>query len=353
MRRTIFHNVMLIVALTATIPATSAQHGVQRQPWQRPRSNGYRRSATTRHPQNYMQPPDLSSHFLDDPDWMTDTKNRRWDVNLRTRRPNSYSWTSRLVIANVIMYAAQVINPQVTQWGIKISDRILRGEELYRLISPVFLHGSIYHIFGNMASLNNIGHEAETLFGGGRFLATYLVAGAAGNYLSALKSPNPALGASGAVFGVMASFYVFLNRHDWLLGRQGKAYSDAITQTLLFNLFIGAVNPMVDNWAHLGGAIGGAAMAYYFGPRLYLAELPGGGNTVVDRPMLRLPRYIEAVPERVSNAITRMSRRLKIWRYKVELPNKPWRPKNTWNKVNYQRRRDTPNRSIKPQLDNF
>ena len=61
----------------------------------------------------------------------------------------------------------------------------------------------------------------------------------------ATNSPNPALGASGAVFGVMASFYVFLARNDWVMGQMGEAYSSAITQTLLINLVMGAVNPMV------------------------------------------------------------------------------------------------------------
>lgn len=282
---------------------------------------------------------------------MTDNKNRLWNVRLRERRPNKFSWTSRLVAANVLMYAVQVFNPRVTQLGVKLSDRILRGEDLYRLISPVFLHGSIYHLFTNMYSLNNVGPTTEQLFGSGRFIISYLVAGAAGNYLSALKSPNPALGASGAVFGVMASFYVFLSRHDWLLGSSGRSYSDAITQTLMINLVLGAMNPMVDNWGHLGGAIGGAAMAYYFGPRLYLAELPDGGRTVVDRPILRMPRYIEAMPERISNGLTRLTRRLQIWRFKSVLPDKPWRPKGSWNKVNYQRRANAPNRSIKPKIE--
>ena len=63
--------------------------------------------------------------------------------------------------------------------------------------------------------------------------------------LTDTESPNPALGASGAVFGVMASFYVFLARNDWALGAQGEAYSSAITQTLLINLVMGAVNPMM------------------------------------------------------------------------------------------------------------
>lgn len=337
--------------LTLTVLPSCAQQSFQQQPWQRPARN-YRSSSSSSSYSAVPPPSDISSHFLDDPNWMTDNRNRLWNARLRSRRPNSkFSWTSTLVAANVLMYAVQVFNPRVTQLGVKLSDQILRGEELYRLITPVFLHGSIIHLFTNMYSLKNVGPTTEEIFGRGRFIVNYLVAGAAGNYLSALKSPNPALGASGAVFGVMSSFYVFLSRHDWLLGSSGRSYSDAITQTLMINLVIGAMNPMVDNWGHLGGAIGGAAMAYYFGPRLYLAELPDGGRTVVDRPILRMPRYIEAVPERFSNSITRMTRRLQIWRHKADLPDKPWRPKDTWSKVNYQRRRAAPNRSIKPRID--
>lgn len=142
---------------------------------------------------------------------------------------------------------------------------------------------------------------------------------------------------------------MFLSRHDWLLGSSGRAYSDSVTQTLLINLALGAINPMIDNWGHLGGAIGGAAMAYYFGPRLYLAELPNGGRTIVDRPIVRLPRSIEAIPERTSNVLTRMTRRMQVWRYKSELPAKPWRPKES-GPSNFQRKMDMPNRSIKPKL---
>lgn len=221
---------------------------------------------------------------------------------------------------------------------------------MYRLLSPVFLHGSIIHILVNMSSLRNVGPNAENYFGSGRFLGTYLMSGIAGNYLSALQSPNPALGASGAIAGIVAGVYVFVNRHDWLFGRQGKAISDSIVQSALMTAMIGVVNPQVDNWGHLGGAIGGAAMAYYFGPRLYLAAVPGGGHTVIDRPILRLPRPIEAAPQRVSETATRIARRLKVWRYRSELPDKPWRPKDSWNKINYQRRRDTPNKSIKPKI---
>lgn len=330
---------------------TMAEQTFQQRPWQRPaRSARSSTTASSSYRNAVPAPNDYGSHYLDDPNWMKDDKNRMWNVRLRERRPNKHSWTSRLVLANVAMYALQAFRPGVTQWGVKLSDRILRGEDLYRLVSPVFLHGSIYHLFTNMYSLNNVGPTTEQIFGSGRYLISYLVAGAAGNLLSAVQSPNPALGASGAVFGVMASFFVFLNRHDWLLGNSGRSYSDSITQTLMINLVIGAMNPMVDNWGHLGGAIGGAAMAYYFGPRLYLAELPDGGRTIVDRPIVRLPRSIESLPEKTTNLLSRMTRRLQIWRHTSNLSDKPWRPKGKWNKVNYHGRSNTPNRSIKPNI---
>jgi membrane associated rhomboid family serine protease len=337
----------LVVAFTFIFCGTRsfAQHSFQQHPWQKSPRHQRSQSDTQR------AVPDSQSHFLDDEEWMTDKRVRSWDVQLKSRRPNRYSWTSQLILANVIMYGLQSMNPAVTQLGVKLSDRILRGEELYRLITPVFLHGSIFHLFSNMYSLNNVGVTCEQLFGSGRYLVSFMVAGAAGNLLSAVNSPNPALGASGAVFGVMASFYVFLSRHEWLLGNAGRSYSGAITQTLFINLAIGAMNPMVDNWGHLGGALGGAAMAYYFGPRLYLAETLDGGRIIVDRPILRLPRSIESIPEKISTRTTRMFRRMQIWRYTADLPEKPWRPKGGSSpKINYQRRMDAPNRSIKPKL---
>lgn len=112
---------------------------------------------------------------------------------------------------------------------------------------------------------------------------------------------------------------------------------------------LGAVNPMVDNWGHLGGAIGGAAMAYYFGPRLYHAELPGGGFTIVDRPIVRLPKAIESMPERISDTLTRITRRMRILGYKADSPSKPWRPKGG-QATDYRRRKNAPNQSIKPNF---
>ena len=119
--------------------------------------------------QQQQQPRDYSTIFLDVDEFQRDKKARIWQVNFKTRQPGKYSWATRLVIANVLCYLAQSWNPRITQMFVKDSAKILRGQELYRLLTPVFLHGGVAHLAMNMYSLRNIGPDVEKLFGPGRF----------------------------------------------------------------------------------------------------------------------------------------------------------------------------------------
>lgn len=149
---------------------------------------------------------------------------------------------------------------------------------------------------------------------------------------------------SGAVFGMVGAYITFLSRHDWLLGRAGDEMSSRLMQTIVLNVGLGLITPMIDNWAHMGGAVGGAAVAYLIGPRLYLTDTPHHGRLVVDRPIVRLPRQIESIPENVADRWQRIMRRMQIIRYKADLKDQPWRSPR-----NQQQRRNAPNRSIKPK----
>ena len=322
--------------LASSSSASSSSFRRHNKPWRRPRSYYSSSSSSSYYP-------DYSSHFIDWEECRKDRRSRLWQVDFKTRKVGQLSVTSRLVWTNVIAFMAQVMSPNLTKWGIKLSERIMQGQEMYRLVTPIFLHGGLLHLGTNMISLQRVGGDVEKLFGSGRYLVTYVAAGVAGNVLSAMKSPNPSLGASGAVFGIVGAYFVFLNRNDWLLGSYGQSMTNAITQTIAMNIFLGAMNPVIDNWSHLGGVLGGAAMAYFFGPRLYLAELPDGGRAIVDRPIVRTPRSIEAFPDRVGEQFQRIIRRMQIGHYKLELPDAPWRQKNRPIRV------PTPNRSIKPQ----
>jgi len=179
-------------------------------------------------------------------------------------------------------------------------------------------------------SLGRSGGDVETLFGPGRFLASYLVAGVAGNMLSAYKTPNRSLGASGAVFGVFGAYFVFLSKNEWALGRSGRAMTNSIVETMGANLLLGAISPSLDNWAHLGGALGGAAVAHIFGPRLYKVNTPDGGRFLVDKPILRTPRFLE----NMGAPFARLAQRLQLsgsgqdkpWRRNYQVPRSPNTP---------------------------
>ena len=250
---------------------------------------------------------------------------RPWSIDTTNRRPGQYSWTSKIAIANIVIYGLQMMNPNITKMFAKRSDMILSGRQLYRLFTPMFLHGSVSHLMMNTFSLNNIGPEVERLFGGGRFLATYIVGGIAGNLASAYYTPNPSLGASGAVFGLMGAYYTFLSRNEDLFGRSGEAAMGRVGSTLGMNILFGMASPAIDNWAHIGGGIGGLAMATTFGPKLYLLGLPSGGRILVDKPAVRLPPSIEQIPGKVGKRLRRSRRRMQMNRYQSELKATPWR----------------------------
>lgn len=316
-------------------------------------------------PRKAKSPPDRSSTLFygdgsepddDDPVEVTKPTARKRQQDLtpwsfltydreKMKRPGSLSATSWIGWVNVVAYGIQVAYPSFTRWGLKLSDKITRGEDLYRLVSPIFLHGGLIHLATNTLSLSSVGPQVESYFGTGRFLATYLVSGIAGNVVSAYKSPNPALGASGAVFGIIGACAVFLLRNDGLFGARGDAMVQSLTRTIGVNLLFGAMMPMVDNWAHLGGLMGGAGFATMFGPRLVIATLPNGRQTIVDRPILRLPTHIESIPGKIGGRFNKIKRRMQVNLFKSDLREEPWRTKP--NRSNFQRQ-GVRDRSIRP-----
>lgn len=217
--------------------------------------------------------------------------------------------TGKIFLFNIALFGLQTAYPQITALGAKRSDMILEGRQLYRLLTPIFLHGGIAHLAANSYSLKSMGANVEQAFGQRRMLATYVASGIAGNVLSALQSPNPAVGASGAIFGLVGAYYAFLSRNQDLFGGAARRQKMALVETIGINVLLGATNPMIDNWGHLGGFIGGVGMAYLIGPKLYVARVPlggragaggpGAGNVVVDRPMLTF-RTLELVSEGTS-----------------------------------------------------
>jgi rhomboid protease GluP len=172
----------------------------------------------------------------------------------------------------VLVYIAQ----QATQqwlgydwplvWGVKWNEGILHGE-LWRLFTPMFLHGSIYHILFNMYALANIGPGLERHYGHRRFLALYVLGGFAGNVASFLMTAAPSLGSSTAIFGLLGAEGVLLYQNKRMFGGMAQRALSNIIMIAVVNLIIGLA-PGIDNWGHIGGLIGGTLFAWLGGPLL-------------------------------------------------------------------------------------
>lgn len=161
-------------------------------------------------------------------------------------------------------------------FGAKENYKILSGE-YWRFLTPVFLHANLLHLFVNCYSLHAIGVLVERIFGRYKFLAVYLIAGIMGNILSFIFSTNPGVGASGSIFGLLGALLYFGILKPSLFKSH---FGHSVVLTIIINLGYGLINPVIDNFAHLGGLIGGFSAAgvvlpserkWYTNRLLYLA----------------------------------------------------------------------------------
>jgi membrane associated rhomboid family serine protease len=162
----------------------------------------------------------------------------------------------------------------VLVWGAKVNLLIARGE-WWRLLTPIFIHADLLHVGFNCYALYYLGRDVERVSGAGRLALVFFFAGLAGNALSLLMSPRSAVGASGAVFGLIGASAVFFFRNRRLLGARGQAQLRSLIMLTVLNLALG-LRPGIDNWAHLGGLLGGLAMGWATMPVWGLVLSPAG-----------------------------------------------------------------------------
>jgi rhomboid protease GluP len=188
-------------------------------------------------------------------------------VQLAARIPwVTYTFLGLSVVVFILQYLSQSLlgNDLLAAFGAKINVNILAGQ-YWRLITPVLLHASIIHIAFNMYALYVLGPGLEQHYGAGAFLAIYLISGFAGNVISYWMSPNPSLGASTAIFGLVAAEAVFVYQNRFMFGARSRSILINLLTIVVINFILG-LSPGIDNWGHLGGLIGGLAFAWLGGP---------------------------------------------------------------------------------------
>jgi len=190
---------------------------------------------------------------------------------------------------NILLYVVQLAHSSLAlDWamlgGATANGHLIgvAGGQWYRMITSAFLPGTgglgILDIAFNMWALYIVGPALEQMLGPVRYLAIYLMS-ALGGALSYyfIASPNvPALGASGAIFGLFGAWFVLARRLnlDWR----------PIVTVIALNLVLGFVGSAYIAWQdHVGGLVTGAllAAAYVYAPRKNRGLIQLGATLVV------------------------------------------------------------------------
>lgn len=192
---------------------------------------------------------------------------------LRLRRIPATAVVWSLVAINALVWLATEVAGGSTStrtliaFGAKVNPLIASGE-YWRLLTACFLHVGLTHLLFNSIGLLSFGRLTEIVFGHARFFAIYALAGITGSVLSYVRSPSVGAGASGAVFGVAGALAVFFWRNRGTQSVAGQGQFWGIVLILAINGVNGLIDPRIDNWAHMGGLIGGVALAMYLTPRV-------------------------------------------------------------------------------------
>jgi rhomboid protease GluP len=192
--------------------------------------------------------------------------------------PGETSATTMIFITNILLFGVSLIvtmrgsnnfnllgginGSVLDRLGDSRIDRILQGQ-WWRLVTAIFLHGSLIHIAMNSWVLMDIGPAVEKVYGSARYLFLYLTTGAIGFTFSALAG-HASVGASGSIMGLIGLLLAITTR-------RGGAYMATFRKQLvvwvvsifLFGLFVNGV----DNYAHFGGLASGFLLGRVFEDR--------------------------------------------------------------------------------------
>ncbi len=200
-------------------------------------------------------------------------------------------WVTLVIMAvNIIGYIlCTQMGEVVYNMGSMNAERILGDKQYYRFVTSIFLHADIEHIVSNMIYLVGLGQMVEQIIGHIRFVVLYLLSGFGAGIFSMLYAVltgdiYDAVGASGAIFGLIGALFILLVIRD--MGRRSRRRScgaDAMPEqvdildadgrvvpdgyesisvgkmvfVVVYMIYSGTRAERVDNAAHVGGLVCG------------------------------------------------------------------------------------------------
>lgn len=193
---------------------------------------------------------DFFINVTNDINVVTEEKNKIFEKTFK-RKPIVITYV--LIAINIIIYmlsVAEILN--VNDFSMNKTGII--NHQYYRLITAAFFHSDLIHLICNMYSLAIIGKEIETVLGKRKYLIVYFLSAVIASLLSGTLASYSSIGASGAIFGLLGALVYFGYHYRLYLG---NVLMTGIIPVIVINLIIGFMNPMIDNYGHIGGLIGG------------------------------------------------------------------------------------------------
>ena len=200
--------------------------------------------------------------------------------------------TYTLVAMCVVAYIAELIYPKTLDygqmWGWAFDPTLhepvgVAVGDWYRLLTSAFLHEppgggiGLAHIIFNMWALIVVGPSLERMLGRPRFIAVYLVSALAGSVLFYfLAAPNqPAIGASGAIFGLFGAWFV--------VSKRLRLDARMVVGLIVINLVISFAVAGIAWQDHVGGLVAGGALtaAYVYAPRAHRTLIQIGSTVLL------------------------------------------------------------------------
>ncbi|NOX71567.1 MAG: rhomboid family intramembrane serine protease [Candidatus Micrarchaeota archaeon] len=174
-----------------------------------------------------------------------------------------------IAFMTVFMFFVQAAVPGVTEL-LSLTPALALNGMPWQFVTYMFMHGGVMHVTFNMFALLIFGPRVEEITGKYKFLLLYFASGIfSGLFYLLLSGPASTammLGASGAVYAVLAAFAVLYPR-DWIMIYFVPLPAAAVLVLLVvaesvFGIF--SLQPGIANWGHVGGLICGALMMLYW-----------------------------------------------------------------------------------------
>ena len=159
--------------------------------------------------------------------------------------------------------------------------------EWWRIFTSAFFHLGVIHLAFNMYVLYLYGALVERMYGPIEYTVIYLLCAAGGSVLTILVAPlQPAVGASGAIFGLVGMLFVVSRRHHAVLGREARMMIAGIGTYVIYLLVFTFLFPGISWTGHVGGLLVGAVLGFFL-PPVGVATLAGMWRNPAGEPVER------------------------------------------------------------------